>query len=420
MAQHYSLETLSAVSTAEASTLDERLEQSRQVLVGWSQKPPAGDMYIAHYATAMLAHHDVPGPIADTMRDLLQHRPEMGASHLETFKLRAMQKQLIRLYGQQYPTRFPTVQAWSQGIQEVLESEEALDEWLYDMQHRELQTNDPNRADNLKVFLSVAHALGRVASDSILEVGASQGLIQKRLAKHAVLGWQGPMPHFGVTHEEVPLPHVVSNGGIHLPATQAYHNYLHRAIPLGVQVCMDRQDPLESREWTLLSLYPGEHEDQARLEYMRDLAYSDFENVRFHIGDFDALDVDEYHRQFPRANTVFASTCFYQSPPDARVRMTEKAISMAEEFVFLQDNCVLDMRDPTKLVYPSDWQTVPYGYRSYIWDKRARDPKWEEFSMSPNSRAHVLRMGGAEIVSDRVQDRGRSVRVIDVLLGAAD
>ncbi|HSX43173.1 MAG TPA: hypothetical protein VLF59_03745 [Candidatus Saccharimonadales bacterium] len=408
------------IALAETSTIAERFDQSRLVLEEWVDNPPADDMHISRYAKAMLPYQDRPGPIRDTMHVLLEQRTAMGASHLETLKLRALQVQFIALYGDAYPAALHTVDDWSEGIQTVLSTPDLLAGWLDDMRHRDLQSNDPNRGNSLKVFQSMAAELGRLATGHVLEIGASQGLIQKRLAWQALHGFGVSLPHFGHTDQDISLPHVIEPGSsrVGIGHTQAFRRYLDRAVPVGTLVCMDLKDPLESRDWTLTSLYPSEHEDSARKEYVRALAYTDFDNIRFYIGDFDALDPNAYHQDYPQAEIIFPSTCFYQSPPDVRARMTQKAIAMAGEFVFLQDNCVLDVQDPTQLIYPTDWQTVPYGYRSYVWDKRAQNPQWQEFAMSPNTRVNTVRMGAAEIVSDRSEDRGRSIRALDILMAA--
>jgi hypothetical protein len=207
---------------------------------------------------------------------------------------------------------------------------------------------------------------------------------------------------------------VEPGSGISSSYTYAYQRLLNQEVPVGKLVSMDRADPLASREWTLLSLYPGEHEDKQRLKYMRSLAYTDFDSVEFYQADFDELEPDAYRQAHPQAETIFVPTCFYQSPPEARNRMTAKAIAMASEFVVIQDNCMVDALDPTKLNFPSDWQSVPYGYKTYVWDKRAAKPKWEELFMSPNSRANRVRIGSASIVDCY----GTSVSAWDVVDGA--
>jgi hypothetical protein len=217
---------------------------------------------------------------------------------------------------------------------------------------------------------------------------------------------------------------------------------------------IDPADPLASRDWTLMSHYPGEHEDKERLRYARELAYTDFDNFFFHQADFGELDIAELYKKFPalftplegdelerdlqdepghirtavdkikdllfrnneqllipQIDTMFANTWLYQLPADERSHMIDKTIAMATEFAVVQDNCVVNVRDRTKLIFPSDWQSVPYCYRTYVWDKRAANPEWQELFMSPTSRANTVRIGPAEFIDCY----GESVRAWDVI-----
>lgn len=402
------------ITSPEDTALQARLAQSARVLSGWIERPPAGDMYIADYAQAIFPYQFKGGPIYDTVCALLQERPDIGASHLENLKLRALQKQLISLFGDTYPACLRNPRDWDVAIQQVLDDPERIEEWRYDMHHRDLQTNDPNRGGNLKVFLSIANRLGRISSGNMVEIGCSQNLIFKGIARQAQHGFSEAVKHFGRNESAIPLPHVMQpGGGISQAYTYAYQKLLQEPVPAGELIGIDRIDPATSRNWTLLSLYPSEHEDKERLRYMRELAYTDYENVHFYHADFDEIDPEVLMRRFnvDDIESTFGWTSFYQSAPAVRASMTEKAIAMSKEFVLVQDNCVVSAQDPTKLIFPSDWQSVPYCYRTYVWDKRARNPEWQELFMSPNSRAHTLRIGPAEIVDCY----GDSVRAWDVI-----
>ncbi len=403
MSIEYSEEQPGQFTISEDEAIQRRLAEVGGVLGKWLLTPPGNDPYIASYAQAMIPNLVIPGLVAETTASLLHERPEMGASHLATLTLRAMQKQLITSMGDDYPTALKTPEDWADSMRRVLGNDKQAEEWHYDMHHRDLQTNETNRADAYKVFLSIADRLGRLPNGTSVEVGCSQNLINKKLARHALTGI---MRHFGHTDLDMPLPHIVTSytnhNAISLADTLGYHSLMHEAVEIRNLVGIDRIDPGKSRNWAYLSVYPSEYRDKKRMDDKRELIFTDYNMVHFYQADFGDLEPETFFNEYPDLRGALDCVLFcvssYQSPEEKRQHMFQKAAAMANEFVVAYETCHRHWADVNRLIMPSDWQSLPYAFRMYILDKRNVGDGWQEFVMSPDTRANKVRLGGAEFV----------------------
>jgi|GEM_PF-3442854 len=391
-----------------------RVELCNKVLTDWTQTPPGDDPYLKNYAAAMLQFHNTAGPIYDTTVAVLTARPDMGASHLKTLEQRAMQKQIIALMGEDYPAALGDTEAdvhkWLDAIASVRADPERFDEWIYDIHNQELQTNVPYRGDCLEAFLSMANDLGRLTTGNIVEFGCSQNLILKRHARKLAMGADAPMEHYGPNDTDVPLPHIIRDGGLHLQATAANHQLIRQPVPFGYGVGIDSKSPAAGRDWSYNSVYPSEFANKARMTDVHDLIYSDYSNnVGFYQADVTDFDLASFHESFPQmrnaTDVVFICTSAYLLPPEKRQGVFDLGIEMVKGetpetngFLILYDNCMRVAMDPTQVNFFSDWQSVPYCYHFYVMDTRAPEPIWEEFYMSPDTRANTVRVGNGAIL----------------------
>lgn len=364
-------------------TTEAKLLAFKKVLASQSEQPPRADARIAAYASALQAGLERPGMVRDFFVELLNIKPNLGASHLATKTLRAAQRQL---YGSQpdYPQAYLTPQKWTEGLDWIFDDPDRAGMFTVDIWARPLQSNVSDRYKSVKALGVLARQLGRMETFDVMDIGCSQNAGLNHLASG--IGFGLPLlVRPGSREHEPSLEH-----------TAVFHDVLNTPLELAPSLGVDVYDPRESREWAWsCSHYPSELLDEQRVELFNALINAGYDNVGFFKGNFAEFDTAAFHAKHHGRTfgIVNFSTVLYQADELERAAMLEQAETFATEFIVVQDFLKIDPHDPRKLLFRDNWQDEQFPYRTVVRDMREGSKHWHELFNWRDGRCQELAIG---------------------------
>lgn len=370
-------ETHSSEAGTSAFNLDYELQRFLSELDMQAQNPPAGDEFIAAYSAAFkeLLTEDL-----GIRRELSYYYAQRhiydkqyGPSYTHNKWLRAIQKQLMRNAEiQNYPSEaWKQPGRWRAAITDILANDLVVEEFEYDVIHRETQSNVAERYKSFKlIMLMLRDRLG--VEPSVLDIGCSQNHGLMKLAT----GF-----HFGkisaVELDSEGRPHTdyeVSSKVNRLLKTRLIlgPSVGVDAIPLKIKKRNSIADEFEidpaTREWVkACSFYPSELLDESLVHEYDMLDRIDSVNV-----GFEWLDIVDKSLELGEGffDAVTLSTVLYQASDQDRLRMQEvaKRYIKPDGIVIYQDFAVKDRDDPTRLHFHETWFNDRFPYHTLVYD----------------------------------------------------
>jgi hypothetical protein len=388
---------------SELRPISERIEAMHSALEHRIARP--ADVQLGAFAVAMQTQLRTKGPLYDFAVETLEHRPDIGSSHLLTLISKAFQARAYKAFrdpseGFIYPEEYTTEAAWHQGFSRVLINPDLYGDFFSDVRTREPQSNVMDRYKIPKAFAVLTRRLGRLSTFSFLDMGSSLNVGPNYLASG--IGVDPP----NVNDNGLQTPEVIRPGSLslkpNLRLTAAFNRAINADLPLDFALGIDKSYPADAWDWAYACSYnPSELLNEKRIDLFNRLVTTEYPNVGFYRADLVDLELDELARAYPGKEwgLVNLSAILYQLDPQKRHIVLEKAKALAKEFVMVSDFMQIDQNDPRELAILDDWNKNQYSWVTTVWDVTERSPRWHQVILSTDGRADQLTIGQGRIRS---------------------
>ncbi|MEO7617425.1 MAG: class I SAM-dependent methyltransferase [Candidatus Saccharibacteria bacterium] len=325
-------------------------------LVVQSQSPPAGDMRIAAFATAMYQLSESE-KFKTAIERLYIAKPNVYASYVITSLFKATQKQLLVQYPLTYPLEFKTAAVWEHAITKIFSDTIHFEEFCLDLENRTVQSNVSERYKAFKlVLMLMKDRLGEMPS--VLDVGCSRNHGLKKLALN--LPFQ-PL--------EIASPLRIK-GSTRIGLESHLNTLLRQDFGLSYGIGSDIVpiDMAEQASWVRnCSFYPGELLNTASVSEYDYLDNNEWDIVSFQQGDFVGKGLfgdDDYEGVF---DAITVSAFMYQLSDAERkqVRANLRRYLRPGGIIIYQDFAQQGYVN-SELDFEENWFSSHYPYRTLI------------------------------------------------------
>jgi hypothetical protein len=406
----------------EPVVLTPRLQAVYEAFKEEAVNPTGKDPYfraMSEAAAEEIIHGEFGGQLEQILEFREHTRPPLEGHHAMNFIRRALQKQYLKMYPDQYPILFDEVEMNRRAIREMLKDESVFWDFDGDLQHREVQSNV---AERYKAFKLIAHMYrDRLGSDpSILDVGCSLNLGLKKMALSG---------HHTFDSIEV-LAQSRGEVAKDYDLERAANKLIASRLAIGASMGVDVFSPdFNNIEWVRsCSFYPGELLKPARIMTFDDLSHKEVAGIGFHRGDFTndqemaglptnfaktqwqnkrsrdevtqeslfemAKFMGERHREKGLFDMAVFCTSMYLMDQEQRLKSIERARGLVRRsgIIVIQDFAELDPREPTGLQFHENFSYDTYPYRTYVISPRGPEIRPQHIFSWENGRAHKLRL----------------------------